>query len=102
MSLIERIEALYLWRGRRCICESEFGEPVTVLLQGGPMSVGKVQAFEKLPHAADAVRLRRWEDCARRPRQRTPPLAWYVGLLEALIERQAAPSRLQVGSLSVT
>lgn len=53
-------------------------------LQGGPMSVDEVQAFELLPHAVEAVALRRWDDAARDPTRRSPPMAYYLPLLRQL------------------
>jgi gamma-butyrobetaine dioxygenase len=37
----------------------------TLEVQGGPMSDHEVAAFEAEPYAADAVRLRRWDDAAK-------------------------------------
>jgi phosphonate degradation associated HDIG domain protein len=34
-------------------------------LQGGPMSTTEVEAFEGLPHHAEAVQVRRWDDRAK-------------------------------------
>jgi phosphonate degradation associated HDIG domain protein len=59
-------------------------------LQGGPMSRDEVLLFESRPYAEDAVMLRRWDDLARRPRKRTPPLAHYLALLRDLGRRSRA------------
>jgi gamma-butyrobetaine dioxygenase len=37
----------------------------TLEVQGGPMNDDEVRAFEAGPYAADAVRLRRWDDAAK-------------------------------------
>jgi gamma-butyrobetaine dioxygenase len=38
---------------------------VSLSLQGGPMSPHKAEAFARRPGAADAVRLRRWDDLGK-------------------------------------
>jgi predicted HD phosphohydrolase len=54
---------------------------------GGPMSTHEMLRFSAHPYAADAVQVRRWARCARLHVHPTPPLAWYLGLLEAVLER---------------
>ncbi len=54
----------------------------TLAQQGGPMSAVEVTRFEKLPFADDAVRLRRWDDCAKTPGLATPSLAHYLALVD--------------------
>jgi len=54
----------------------------TLAQQGGPMSAAEVARFEKLPFADDAVRLRRWDDCAKTPGLATPGLAHYLALVD--------------------
>jgi phosphonate degradation associated HDIG domain protein len=49
-------------------------------LQGGTFSALQVQDFLARPHAADAMRLRRWDDQAKVPGLATPPLAHYLGI----------------------
>lgn len=56
----------------------------TLQLQGGPMSVGEVAAFEKERCFADAVRVRRWDDHGKTDGLVTPPLADYRDLIEAV------------------
>jgi len=56
----------------------------TLSLQGGPMTVAEAAAFEALPHALDAVAVRRWDDQAKDPAVTPPPFAHFVPLLEAL------------------
>lgn len=48
--------------------------------QGGPMTSPEIARFEALPFAADAVRLRRWDDLAKMPAAQTPSLAYYLAL----------------------
>jgi phosphonate degradation associated HDIG domain protein len=56
----------------------------TLMLQGGPMSFDERRAFEALPFAERAVRLRRWDDQAKTPGRPTPALAYYLSLLKEL------------------
>jgi phosphonate degradation associated HDIG domain protein len=51
-------------------------------LQGGVFDETAARAFETLPHAMDAVRLRRWDDVAKLADARTPDLAHFVRHLE--------------------
>lgn len=47
-------------------------------LQGGIFSPEQADAFIAHEHAADAVALRLWDDQAKSPDRRTPPLAHYL------------------------
>lgn len=69
--------------------------------QGGAMTDDEARAFEDLPYAADAVALRRWDDLARQPGKQTPPLAYYLTVLESVLERPFVDSKIGIGSLSV-
>jgi gamma-butyrobetaine dioxygenase len=57
----------------------------TLSLQGGPMSAAETAAFEALPHACDAVAVRRWDDQAKDPAVTPPRFAHFAPLLEALV-----------------
>ena len=78
---------------KRYLCAvdpSYLGElsPASVLsleLQGGPYSAAEVAAFEASPHAADAVRLRRYDDAGKVAGLETPDLEHYRPVLEASI-----------------
>src|SRR6202000_2133201 len=48
--------------------------------QGGPFRGAEIARFEALPFAQDAVRLRRWDDLAKRPGVQTPALDYYLAL----------------------
>lgn len=50
----------------------------SLVLQGGAFTPAQVEAFVARPHAADAMRLRRWDDRAKTPGALTPPLAHYL------------------------
>jgi phosphonate degradation associated HDIG domain protein len=56
----------------------------SLALQGGRMSPEEVRRFEALPHAPQAVALRRWDDLAKQRGRTTPPLAHYLALLEEI------------------
>jgi phosphonate degradation associated HDIG domain protein len=55
-------------------------------LQGGPMADHEVRAFEALPFAADAVKLRRWDDEAKIPGWDVPPIEYYRSCLEQCLD----------------
>ncbi len=52
--------------------------------QGGPMNPQEVEAFASLEFARAAVLLRQWDDMAKDPARRTPPLAHFLRKLERL------------------
>ena len=55
----------------------------SLVLQGGVFSDAQAQAFEALPHAGDAIRLRRWDDGAKCAGAGTPELMHFVRHMEA-------------------
>lgn len=59
-------------------------------LQGGVFDSAQASAFEALPHAMDAVRLRRWDDQAKSADARTPDLAYYARHLAIASKHVAA------------
>jgi len=77
---------------KRYLCASEPGyygrlsaESVrTLAVQGGPMTVDQVAAFEALPFARDAVAVRRWDDEAKDPAVTPPEFSHFEALLKAL------------------
>ncbi|MDF1486581.1 HD domain-containing protein [Ramlibacter sp. H39-3-26] len=50
----------------------------SLVLQGGIFDEAQAHGFMDRPHAAEAVRLRRWDDAAKQPGLLTPPLAHYL------------------------
>lgn len=58
-------------------------------LQGGVFDAAQAQAFEALPYAMDAVRLRRWDDTAKLADGQTPDLAHYARHLAIASESAA-------------
>jgi gamma-butyrobetaine dioxygenase len=63
----------------------------TLEAQGGPFSQAEAGAFQALPHAHDALRLRRWDDAAKVAGARTPDLEHYRPLLERLLKERSTP-----------
>ena len=58
-------------------------------LQGGPFPLALAEGFIALPHAAAAVRLRRWDDSAKVPGKATPDLAHFRPHLDAALRAGA-------------
>ena len=71
----------------------------SLALQGGPMDVDERRLFEDLPFAQQAVSLRRWDDLAKEAGKRTPPLAYYLALLEEVQQQPFVDSKIGIGSL---
>ena len=63
----------------------------TLQAQGGPFSQAEAGAFQALPHAQDALRLRRWDDAAKVAGARIPDLEHYRPLLEYLLRERSTP-----------
>ncbi|MEO6921501.1 MAG: phosphonate degradation HD-domain oxygenase [Collimonas sp.] len=62
-------------------------------LQGGVFSVTDAEQFISRPYAADAVRLRLWDDQAKAAGMATPDLQYFSKLMNAC---KVAPSRTEV------
>lgn len=83
---------------KRCLCALEPGywdslSPASkhsLELQGGRYTEAQARDFMCQPFAADALRLRRYDDLAKTPNLPTPPLAHYAALLEG-VARQSYP-----------
>jgi phosphonate degradation associated HDIG domain protein len=79
---------------KRYLCAAEPGyeaalSPASVLslqLQGGRFTLAQCARFERGRFAADAVRLRRWDDAGKVEDLATPGLAHYWPLLERLAD----------------
>ncbi|MEZ0090519.1 phosphonate degradation HD-domain oxygenase [Streptacidiphilus sp. EB129] len=65
----------------------------TLSVQGGPMTPEQATAFAAGPYAADAVRLRRWDEAAKDPDLAVPGFEHFRPLLADLITAQAPPVR---------
>ncbi len=72
----------------------------TLGLQGGPMMPDEASLFEELPFAADAVQLRLYDDRAKQPGKRTPPLTYFLAKVEGFTQRGDYGAHLQIGALS--
>ncbi|MBO9687714.1 HD domain-containing protein [Roseateles chitosanitabidus] len=68
----------------------------SLALQGGPMNGEERTIFMAHPHAAASLQLRRWDDLAKRPGMRTPPLSYYLALLDELLRDTRVPRRLSI------
>jgi phosphonate degradation associated HDIG domain protein len=70
-----------------CAMEPEYYEALSddskrsLTLQGGIFSKAETEAFMAKPHAADAVRVRRWDDAAKSPGLATQPLSHYLAIV---------------------
>ena len=73
----------------------------SLALQGGAMSADEMRLFDELPFAQQALQLRRWDDAAKEPGKKTPPLAYYLALLDEVIQQPFVDSKIGIGSLSV-
>ncbi|RQO56958.1 phosphohydrolase [Paucibacter sp. KBW04] len=65
-------------------------------LQGGPMNAEQRLRFLARPFAAQALQLRRWDDLAKHPGKRTPPLAYYLDLLDDVLRERRQPARVML------
>jgi len=78
---------------KRYLCATEPGyfgllseaSVYTLSLPGGPMAGDEAAAFAALPHAADAVAVRRWDEAAKDPAADVPGFDSYRRLLEGLL-----------------
>jgi phosphonate degradation associated HDIG domain protein len=65
---------------KRYLCAAEPGyfdalseaSVLSLRLQGGAMPAEEADAFRRLAHSAEAVRLRRWDEGAKQPKLQTP------------------------------
>jgi len=57
---------------------------MSLALQGGVMDAAQAEAFLALPHAADAIALRRWDDAAKVVGLKTPPFMHHRHRLDAV------------------
>jgi phosphonate degradation associated HDIG domain protein len=73
----------------------------SLTLQGGPMTSAEMQAFALSPHAAQALQLRRWDDVAKEPGRTTPPLGYFLALLDDVRQRAVIDPNTGIGSFSV-
>jgi len=72
----------------------------TLSVQGGPMTAEEAREFAALPYAADAVRVRRWDDQAKDPLAAVPDFDHYRPLLTDLYNPPSGTSARQAEGLS--
>jgi phosphonate degradation associated HDIG domain protein len=78
---------------KRYLCATEPGYAAllspasvyTLRVQGGPMQPAELAEFEAEPHAAAAIRVRRWDDAAKDPDAPAPSLDHFRPVLRALV-----------------
>lgn len=68
----------------------------SLVLQGGRMKPEEQLIFMAHPYASAALQLRRWDDLAKVPGKRTPPLDYYLALLEDELARMRRPRRVAI------
>jgi phosphonate degradation associated HDIG domain protein len=68
----------------------------SLALQGGSMKPEEQLVFMAHPHASAALQLRRWDDLAKVPGKRTPPLGYYLVLVEDELARMRRPRRVAI------
>jgi predicted HD phosphohydrolase len=73
----------------------------TLSLQGGAMSPDELTLFETLPFSSQAVALRRWDDQAKLPGRRTPPLGYYLALADAVRRSAGREPRTSIGAADI-
>jgi phosphonate degradation associated HDIG domain protein len=61
---------------------------LSLRLQGGPFTATQARKFEEHPCFAAAIKLRRWDEEAKIPELRTPPVEQYLGYARAVIASQ--------------
>ena len=82
---------------KRCLCAIDPGyrarlSPLsvhTLELQGGTYTPAEAEMFQRRPFAADAMRLRRWDDAAKVAGAETPPFEHYFAMLAQAYRPQA-------------
>ncbi len=62
------------------------GSVTSLKVQGGPFTEEEAASFIAQPHAADAVRLRRWDDLGKVPNKPTPSLDHFLRHAETIVQ----------------
>jgi len=78
---------------KRYLCATEPGYAATLSpasvytlgVQGGPLQGAELEEFTASPYAADAVRVRRWDDQAKDPQAGAPEFGHFRPLLSGLL-----------------
>jgi predicted HD phosphohydrolase len=61
----------------------------SLALQGGAMTPVERRRFANLPFSDEAVMLRRWDDLAKTAGRQTPPLDYYLALVDEIVAQRA-------------
>jgi phosphonate degradation associated HDIG domain protein len=64
---------------------------LSLQLQGGPFTTAQARKFEEHPSFVAAIKLRRWDEEAKIPQLRTPPLEHYLNYAHAVIVAHDGP-----------
>ena len=67
----------------------------SLALQGGAMTPAERRRFANQAFADEAVMLRRWDDLAKVPGRQTPPLEYFLALVEEVVAKRSAESPAQ-------
>ncbi|MEO8104090.1 MAG: HD domain-containing protein [Betaproteobacteria bacterium] len=59
----------------------------TLSLQGGPMCADEVVAFERNPHLGDIIKVRVYDEAAKRADMQTPPFSHYAPMVQRVVDR---------------
>ena len=62
----------------------------SLALQGGAFAAETARDFVRLPHAKDAIRLRRWDEAAKNPDKGTPSLNHFLCYVDAALKKNPA------------
>jgi len=68
----------------------------SLVRQGGRMNNEEQLLFMAQQQASRALQLRRWDDLAKQPGKRTPPLGYYLNLLDDVLRSARQAERLQL------
>lgn len=73
------------WKNRQYYDGLSAASQQSLRLQGGPMSDAEAAEFERLPHFAAAVSVRRYDDMGKVPKMQTPPLEGFRATVESFV-----------------
>ncbi len=59
-------------------------------LQGGPMSRGEIEEFERSPNLADIVKVRHYDDAGKLPDMKTRGFSYYAPMLQRVVDAHCA------------
>lgn len=64
----------------------------TLSLQGGPMDMDEVAAFERNPYLKDIVKVRAYDEAGKRADMVTPPFAHYAPMVQRVVDAHGDPA----------